>query len=73
MIAASPPPEDLRATSVEVKGELRSRAFFRRPSVSADAARFTHGSLAGLLGRAFGFSSGTAEPAVPSPARIQSP
>jgi hypothetical protein len=73
MIAASPQPEHLRTTSLEVKGDLRSRAFFRRPSVSADPARFTQGASAGLLGRPLGLHSGTAEPAVPSFAKIQSP
>lgn len=73
MIAAPPQSGDLRATSWEVKGELRSNVCFRRLGVSADPAGVTHISSAGWLGSALGLYSETAKPAVPSPAKIQSP
>ena len=73
MIAASPRPEDLPATSAEAEGQVCSKACLDQLGTSADPVGSTHRPLVELFGSPLGLYPETAKPTAPSPATIQSP
>jgi hypothetical protein len=73
MIAASPRPEDLPATSSEVEGQVCSKAFVDQLGTSANLVGSTHRPLVELFGSPLGLYPRDSQARRPKPATIQSP